>query len=104
MLFWLPLAGSVLTFLGAVGVTVTDAWFSRAVLMYLDVIEANVKKIAEEIRTGGSSPEISAINPKRDRGQDRARALKAFAWLTLTLGLGLQLAATVLASRATGVR
>jgi hypothetical protein len=36
---------------------------------------------------------------KRDRGQNRARALKMVGWLSLAVGFGLQIAASQLAAQ-----
>jgi hypothetical protein len=74
-----------------------DACLSRSVVVYLDAVEANLAKVVELLREGGDRLEVTAMDPKRDRGQNRARALKTLGWLVLTLGFALQIAAACLA-------
>jgi hypothetical protein len=93
MEFWLGIGGLGLALAGALVVAVADAWFSRAVLVYLDAIEANLATVVEVLRGGGGQLTITPVNAKRDSGQNRARAVKLLGWCALVLGLGLQLAA-----------
>ena len=95
--FWMLAGGLALTLGGAAVAGVADAWFARSLLIYLDAVEANVSTIVRAIQKGTTDPAVTGINLKRDRGQDRARALKSLGWLLLVLGLGLQLAGTCLA-------
>ena len=90
------LAGLGLTFAGAVVVAVADAWLSRLLLVYFDAVEANVAKLVEAVRAGGTHLTVTGIDLKRDRRLDRARALKVVGWLALVLGIGVQLVATYL--------
>jgi hypothetical protein len=53
-----------------------DAWLSRSILNYLDAIEDNVGELVEAVRAGDTDLKVTSIDRKRDRGQDRARALK----------------------------
>ena len=94
------LAGLVLSLAGTVVVAVTDAWLARSMLIYLDAVEANVTTIVHALRSGGTDPTVTDINLKRDRGQDRARAIKTLAWFVMVAGVGLQLAAACLAKLA----
>ena len=89
----ITLLGLGFTFGGAVVVAVADAWLSRSLLIYLDAVEANVGRVVALLRDGGAGLAVTGIDLKRDRGQDRARALKVVGWVVLILGLGLQLAA-----------
>ncbi len=100
--YWLGISGLGLTLAGAVIVALADAWFSRAVLVYLDVVEDNLAKVVEVLRSGSGQLVITPINTKRDRGQNRARAVKLLGWVVLAIGLGLQLAALWLARGAGG--
>ena len=94
---WILLAGLGLSLGGALLAALADAWLSRSLLIYLDAVETNVGKLVEAVRAGGTQLEVTSVDLKRDRGQDRARALKTFGWLALALGFGLQLAAAYLA-------
>ena len=69
-----------------------DAWLSRSMLIYLDAIEANVGKVVQALRAGGTEVAVTHINLARDRGQNQARALKTLGWLALAAGFGLQIA------------
>jgi len=91
----LLIAGLSLSFAGAFVVAVTDAWLARSMLIYLDAMETNVATIVHALRAGGTDPTVTGMNLKRDRGQDRARAIKTVAWFVLIAGLGLQLAAAL---------
>ena len=84
--------GLGMCFGGAILIALTDAWLSRSLLIYLDAVEANVSMIVEAFRTGNTRVVVTLIDLKRDRGQNRARALKMVGWLTLALGFGLQIA------------
>ena len=90
---WIGLGGLGLTLLGAVIAGLADAWFARAVLVYLDAVEANLEKVVEALRGGAKEFAITQINLRRDRGQDRARALKLLGWCVLIVGFALQLVA-----------
>jgi hypothetical protein len=92
----LLIAGLGLSFAGAVVVAVTDAWLARSMLIYLDAMETNVATIVHALRAGGTEPTVTGMNLKRDRGQDRARAIKTVGWFALAAGLGLQLVAACL--------
>jgi hypothetical protein len=94
---WILLAGLGLGLVGALLIALADAWLSRALLVYLDAVEANITEVVRMLREGGTQLDITAIDLKRDRGQNRARALKSLGWLTLVLGFALQLAAAWLA-------
>ena len=96
---WIVLAGLVLSMIGAVLLALADAWLSRSILVYMDAVEANVSKLVEAIRNSGTQVTVTDINLKRDRGQDRARALKTLGWLALILGFGLQIAAIFITKR-----
>jgi hypothetical protein len=78
---------------GAITVTLADAWLSRLLLMYLDVVEANLENLAKAVRTGSTELTITDVDLKRDGRQNRARTLKTLGWLALALGIGLQTAA-----------
>src|SRR5438445_309796 len=93
MAFWLLLAGLGLALVGAVVSGVADAWLSRAVLLYLDAVEANVGQLAEAVRGGATNPTVTGVDLKRDLGQDRARVLKTLGWLILAAGFALQMTA-----------
>ena len=99
MEFWMVIAGLGLGLIGALMLAVGDSWLSRSLLVYLDAIEANVAKMAEALRTGSTYFVVTGIDVKRDRGQNRARALKMVGWLALALGFGLQIAAVWLSRR-----
>jgi hypothetical protein len=86
------LGGLGLMLFGAVIAGLADAWYSRAVLVYLDAVEANLEKVVEALRGGATHFTITDINLRRDRGQDRARAVKLLGWCTLVVGVGLQFA------------
>ena len=89
---WLTLAGLGLGAGGALTIALGDAWLSRSVLVYLDAVEANVAKLVEAVQAGGTYLKVTGMDPKRDRGQNSARALKMLGWLILVLGFGLQFA------------
>ena len=88
---YFQLAGLVITLIGAVVLAIADAWFSRSVLVYLDVLETNQKKAIEVLRSGGSDFEKTVTDLKRDRNQDRARSLKSLGWAALTIGFVISL-------------
>jgi hypothetical protein len=90
---WMPLAGLGLGLGGALLAGLSDAWLSRSVLIYLDAVEANVAQLVAAVRQGRTALEVTAADLRRDRGQDRARALKSLGWVLLAAGLGLQAAA-----------
>jgi hypothetical protein len=90
--YWLGISGLGLALAGAIIVALADAWFSRAVLVYLDVVEANLANVVEALRGGGQLV-VTPINTRRDRGQNRARAVKLLGWCALVVGVGLQFAA-----------
>lgn len=92
-LFWIQIAGLGLGLAGALLLALADTWLSRSLLIYLDAVEANVSKLVETLRAGSNQYVIPEIDLKRDRRQDRARALKTLGWLVLTVGFALQLAA-----------
>jgi hypothetical protein len=94
MEYRLLLAGLGLSLGGAVVVALADAWLSRMVLTYLDAVEADLERLVEAVRAGGTRVTVTGIDVKRDRRQDRVRTLKTVGWLLLALGFGLQLAAT----------
>jgi hypothetical protein len=94
---WLLLAGLGLAVGGAFVAALADAYLSRSVLVYLDAVEANLAKVIELLREGGDSLDVTAVDSRRDRGQNQARALKSLGWLVLTLGFALQIAAACLA-------
>ncbi len=89
---WMALAGLGLSFGGAVILAVADAWLSRSILVYLDAIEANVGQLVAAVRAGGMNIRATDIDLRRDRGQNRARAVKMLGWLILALGFALQFA------------
>lgn len=86
---------------GAAVVAAADAALSRSVLVYLDAVEANVAQLTEAVRAGSNQLRFLDTNPKRDRRQNQARALKLLGWLALLAGLGLQFAGACLARFAT---
>jgi hypothetical protein len=90
---WIFLAGLGSGLAGATLVAAADAWLSRALLVYLDAVEANVGRLVEAVRSGTNQVAATGINLRRDRGQDRARVLKTFGWLALVLGFALQCSA-----------
>ncbi len=96
---WMPLAGLGLGLGGALVAGLSDAWLSRSVLIYLDAVEANVGQLVAAVREGRTALEVTAADLRRDRGQDRARALKLLGWVLLATGLALQVAAACLARR-----
>jgi hypothetical protein len=93
----LLLAGLGLAVGGALVAALADAYLSRSVLVYLDAVEANLAKVVALLREGGDHLDVTAMDPKRDCGQNRARALKTLGWLVLTLGFALQVVAACLA-------
>jgi hypothetical protein len=100
MEFWILLAGLGLGLGGALVVAVADAWLSQSLLVYLDAVEANVGKVVESLRMGGGRLDVTGVDLRRDRGQNRARALKTLGWLALALGFGLQIVAVWLTKHA----
>ena len=99
MEFGMFAAGLGLTLSGAAVAGFADAWLSRSILIYLDAIEANVEKMAKAIQAGATDLAVTGINLRRDRGQNRARALKTMGWVALVMGFVLQLAAACLTKR-----
>jgi hypothetical protein len=97
MAFWILLAGLVLATGGVVITGLADAWLSRSILVYLDAVEHNVSKVVEALRAGATNLKITGIDVKRDRAQNRARALKTVGWLVMASGFALQLVAACLA-------
>jgi hypothetical protein len=93
MAFEVQLVGMGVVVAGVIVVALADAWLFQSVLTYLDAIEANVEKLVEAVQAGGTRLNVTGIDRRRDRGQDRARALKMFGWLITVLGFGLQIAA-----------
>ncbi len=93
MEIWVHNIGLAVTLAGALVVAVTDAWLSRSLLVYLDVLENNLGKMARALQEGANQVAVSGVNVRRDRGQDRVRAVKTLGWLVLVVGLGLQLTA-----------
>lgn len=91
--FWIQVAGLLLAMVGALIVTVADTWLSRSLLNYLDAIENHLEDVLQTLRTGEGQFHVLEIDRKRDRWQDRARAIKTLGWLALTAGFALQLAA-----------
>jgi hypothetical protein len=59
----------------------------------MDAVEANVGKLVQAVRAGGTSVKVTGIDLKRDRGQDWPRGLKTLGWLILAAGIGLQIVA-----------
>jgi hypothetical protein len=96
MAFWMLIAGLALALAGALVSALADAWLSRSLLIYLDAVEANLGQVAEAIKTGTTKLRVTGIDLKRDRSQNRARALKTLGWLALALGFALQIAAACL--------
>jgi hypothetical protein len=97
MELWLEPVGLCVSLAGVLVAALADAWLSRSVLVYLDAVEANVAKLVAAVRSGDPNLTVTGIDLKRDRGQDRARALKNLGWLTIAAGFGMQLAAAYLA-------
>ncbi len=97
----LALIGLGVTLGGAVVVAVADVALSRSLLVYLDAVETNVAHLVEAVRAGSTYLRATDTNPKRDRRQNQARALKLLGWLVLILGFGLQFAGAYLARYAT---
>jgi NAD/NADP transhydrogenase beta subunit len=89
----LLLASWAVILAGAIVGALADAWLSRSILRYLDAIEDNVGKLVEAVRAGETDLKVTGIDRKRDRAQDRARALKMLGWVVMVLGFGMQLAA-----------
>jgi hypothetical protein len=81
---------------GAVLVAVADAVLARSILVYLDAIETNVAHLVDAVRSGSTHLLATEINPKRDRRQNQARALKSLGWFVLIVGFGLQAAGAYL--------
>lgn len=96
---WMPLAGLGLGLGGALVAGLSDAWLSRSVLIYLDAVEANVAQLVAAVREGHTTLQVTVADLRRDRGQDRARALKLLGWVLLAAGLGLQVTAACVARR-----
>src|SRR5438552_4299419 len=88
---WLLPAGLGVTLAGAIVLALADAWLSRSILVYLDAVEANVHRLVDAVRAGGTHLKVTGTDLKRDRGQNSARAIKMLGWLILVLGFGLQL-------------
>lgn len=95
MEFALLIGGLGLAIGGTLLVAVADAWLSRSILLYLDAVEANVAELTKALRSGGTDVAVTGMNIKRDRGQNRARAVKSLGWLAMVAGFGLQLAAVL---------
>ncbi len=91
MPFWIVLAGLGVSFLGALVTTLAEARLTRSILIYLDAVEGNVREIVDAIRSGATALVVTSPDLKRDRGQERLRALKIIGWLTVALGFGTQL-------------
>lgn len=94
----LLLAGLAISLGGALVAALADAWFSRLMLVYLDALEANIINLVEAVRTGATHLNATGINLKRDRKQNRLRAVKMLGWCAFVLGLALQLAACLVNS------
>jgi hypothetical protein len=94
--FSVLLAGLGFSLGGALVVALADAWLSRSFLIYVDAVEGNVGRLVEAVRAGTAQLTVTGIDVKRDKGQDRARALKTLGWLALALGFGLQIVAAYL--------
>src|SRR5947209_3483847 len=90
MAFWLGFIGLGLNLTGAVIVALVDAWFSQALLVYLDALESNLAQAVQELQSGGSKFVPTKIDLLRDRSQNRARGLKLIGWCTLSVGFLLQ--------------
>jgi len=93
---WLGIIGLGLCGVGSLMVALADAWLSRSILVYLDAVESNVSGIIKMLEGAAPSAEVTAIDVRRDRGQNRARALKTVGWLAMVGGFGLQIAFFVL--------
>ncbi len=91
---WLLPVGLGVSVAGALVLALADAWLSRSILVYLDAVEANVHRLAVAVHSGSTECRVTGINLKRDRWQNRARALKMVGWLILVAGLTLQFAAS----------
>ena len=89
-------AGLGLALAGALIIAWADAWLSRALLVYLDALEANMGRVVEAIRAGATNLKATGIDLRRDRSQERARTLKTMGWLALAAGFALQLVAAYL--------
>jgi hypothetical protein len=96
MEFGMLISGLGLAIGGALLLAIADAWLSRSILVYLDAIESNVAAVATALRASNTQLAVTGINLMRDRGQNRARALKTLGWFTMAFGFGLQLAASLL--------
>lgn len=90
--------GLWLTVFGAILLGVGDAFFNRSVLVQIDVLEANVLRIAQNLHNGGGQLTLMMSNPRRLRTQDGARSLKSVGWFFLILGFLLQIIALRLAT------
>jgi len=86
MNLYLAIAGLGLNLTGAVVLALADAWFSRSVLVYLDALESNLTKVVGVLQNGGNQFDSTAIDLKRDRGQNLARSLKLLGWAILGIG------------------
>lgn len=93
---WIQMAGLGLGLVGAFVITLADTWLSRSLLVYLDAIEANIEKLMDTLRAGSTQFAVPEIDLKRDRRQDRARALKTVGWLAMTVSFALQVVAAYL--------
>lgn len=100
MPFWFGLIGLGLNLVGAVIVASVDAWFSRAVLVYLDALESDLVQAVQVLQSGGTQFVPTKIDPMRDRSQNRGRSLKLLGWCILSFGYLLQIAAAALAGSA----
>ncbi len=90
---WLLPAGLGISLAGVVVVALADAWLSRSILVYLDAVEADVHRLAVAVRGGSTDLKVTGIDLKRDRRQNRARAVKLLGWFILVVGLAMQLGA-----------
>src|SRR5438874_399259 len=70
MSFWLVLIGLGLNFTGAVIIALVDAWFSRALLVYLDALESNLGLAVQELHRGGTKFVPTKVDLLRDRNQN----------------------------------
>ena len=83
----LLLTGLILNLVGIAILAIADVWFSRAVLVHLDALEANLTNLIGILRNGSGHLVDSGIDLRRDRGQDRARFVKLIGWVLLALGI-----------------
>jgi hypothetical protein len=99
MHFWIGISGLGLNLGGAGIVALVDAWFSRSILLYLDALELNLSKMVKVLQSGGSQFVATEVNLRRDRAQDRGRAMKLLGWCVFIAGSLLQLVAMFLGPR-----